>query len=159
MPQDYNIYLRSLDTSGQSDPTRPWSQGGDSQPTSVWNTEDGNIDKQINMASNPVQTLSGGINDILRKYVKVAVAFSVLKTLVNTTAATINFVAETMDRQSGNFGYVHGINNIKRGWRNITRPFSTAIEIAVESDKRRIENERRTLNIALLGDTMMNRGV
>lgn len=161
MPQDYNIYIRNMNTGGQSDPTRPWNQNGNGelQPTVAWNTEDGSIQQQISMGMNPAQLAAMGTSQALKAVAPIAVGYVVVKNLVKALSGATTFVSEVMAVQSGNFGYLHGIRNLRQEWQNFTHPFSTYINIAREENIRRIDNERRTLNIALLGETMINRGV
>lgn len=162
MPQDYNIYIRNMNTGGQSDPTRPWGQNGNSelQPTVAWNPQNVQAVAQgVNMGANPTQLAAMGVGQMSRLVPAIATAFVVKKLADKVFSVAHTFHAETLQRQSGDFGVSIRWNNLRQLYQNITNPFETMLNIAREEDNRRIENERRNLQMALLGETMINRGV
>lgn len=150
-----------MNTGGQSDPTRPWSNNGNDalQPTMAWNTEDGSIQQQINLGLNPTQLAYAGFDGAIKKIAGVAIAYTVVKNVASVVSKATAFVADVMAYQSGNFGYVHGLSNLRQEWYNVHHPFSMTLNMARETYARKNENERRTLNLALLGETMISRGV
>ena len=156
---DYNIYIRNMNTGGQNDPTRPWSNDNsspESNPTAAWveATQQG-----VSLGANPTQLASLGMGEVARMIPAIATAFVVKKLMDKVFNTAHTFHAETLQRQSGDFGASIRYNNLKQLYSNITNPFQTTLNIMVEEDSRRIENDRRNLQIALLGETMISRGV
>ena len=163
MPQDYNIYIRNINTGGQSDPTRPWSNdgvGGELQPTVAWNPQNVQAVAQgVGLGFNPNQLANMGRGQMSKLVPAIATAFAVIKLSEKVFNVAHSFYAETLQRQSGDFGVSIRWNNLRQLYQNITNPFETMLNIAREEDARRIENERKNLQLALLGETMVNRGV
>lgn len=159
---DYNIYIRSSGGSGQTNPTKPWSvdDSNDSvSPTTSWGEMTQYAVQGINLGANPAQLAAFGTTNVAKEKAKIAAAFAAVMISKKLVAKALTFVGETQARQQGDFSISHSLNNLNRLYSNITNPFNLTINMAVEEDNRRIENERRYLQRGLLGETQANRGV
>lgn len=150
---DYNIYIRTLGTSGgESSPTQPWSDDGE--------TGGKNPATAINKVSGFIQNPDSIIGSIMRtpigKIGAAAVLVGAMVAAISITDKAINMYQSYASSASGDYKYQIEYNNFKTQIHNGFHPFSTEIRkqmFNLQIKKENLANEQQRL---LLGGTFLN---
>lgn len=147
---DYNIYIRTLGTSGgESSPTQPWSDDGETGGTSPANA--------VKKVGSFIQNPDSLIGAVFRSPIgKLGIIGAVAAIAINVTdKATSNFFAYSSSA-SGDFKTAVAYNNVKTSIHNFFHPFSNAMQVQfnkLEIRKQNLANEQQRL---LLGGSFLN---
>lgn len=153
---DYNIYIHSAIASSQANPTQPWQSAGPNISSKNDDDFSSRIIKGVSKASgvmmNPDGMISQGVSMLVKAVPWVAIALVVAKVVDKIHTVAFDYEAlETGD-------YRHSVNwsNFKANLSWIFKPFSNTWNQFQAENKWRIENYRRSQEIALLGDSAIN---
>ena len=151
---DYNIYIHSAETGGGiSNPTTPWNAnkeaGGGNSQTESWAS---NVSKAAGVVGNPDMLVGMSASKFMKAIPAIAAAYVVCKTASAIYETNINIGSI----KSGDYTKVVKLNNFKATVNAITHPFSSTLNYLKQRIEWDVENERRTLERELLGDSVIN---
>ena len=147
---DYNIYIRSLDGGGSANPTTPWKMGQETQTTS-WQAPDAR--EVISTIANPDTLVAKGVGAVMKAVPWVALAFAVVKG-AQSVYSDIILPHETM--LTGDYRQSVAYSNFQNTMHQIFAPISHAVNYQKAKLEMKIENDKRTQNRLLLGDSELN---
>lgn len=161
---DYNIYIHAVGGSSASEfnPTVPWGikeqgapSGATSDVTSWGNNQEielGMISSVANTASNPDSLIQMGVSALAKAFPWVAVAIAVVMTAEKIYSTCLDFSS----LQSGDYSTLIGYNNFKANINSFLHPYSTTMNRYRENLVNNLDNDRKSLQRALLGDSVIN---
>lgn len=159
---DYNIYVRAIGTSNASvdNPTVPWSQRETTSPTVPWGQTEGNftgfnagrVARTAAIFSNPDSIIGGAISKGMKALPAIAAAYAVIKTIEKVYETCLDF--STL--KSGDYGPQIAFENTRKSIGNIFKPVSTSINALRSQTQNQVDNQRRSQNRELLGDSVIN---
>lgn len=159
---DYNIYIHTIGSTGNANPTTPWSKSGNTSPTNPWDNEESeessgsgsivkSLAKGISFLNNPDSILGAGISTIAKAIPYVAVAAMVVKTGVKIYEGVSNYEA-----LMGDYRRKTQYENARNILNNITHPFQSSVTAVKTAFLTQLDNDRRTMQRELLGDSIIN---
>lgn len=160
---DYNIYIHSTDNSNNGSMTIPWgSATQQNSPTAAWvspeEKDSGGSGESFKMKS-PSQLLQMGTSALEKAIPEIAIAMAIVAVAnkaFNTAEKVIDAALPFYVAETGNYYQNIVWENIKNTVNVIKDPFGTTYNILRARQTTRLENQRRTMQREILGDSMIN---
>lgn len=156
---DYNIYIHApFGGSGEFSQTKPWKseEGGGSGLTTPFTGESNQAVKSafgaLSKFSNPDSLIGMGVSAISKAVPWIACAMIVLSITDKVITTSLDFATV----ESGDYSVQIGLANFKQNVSNLIRPFSSSLNYFKNEQQIRIQNQRRTMQRELLGDSIIN---
>ena len=151
---DYNIYIHAVESSsGTGSQTKPWSTTNESQgqdQTQPWGkAELGQIKSGL---MSPMGAAGGAISQAARYVPAIAASYAAVK--IGSKLFELQNTYETIT--SGDYRLANKMHDFKAALSFCSSPISSIINIMLEKVKIKVENEKRTMERELLGDSVIN---
>ena len=151
---DYNIYIHNLGGgNNQVNPTKPW-KSTDVSPTQSWSEKDTSL---VESEQTPPFIANEAIGTLSKYKGKVGVAVAAATAVVETSYQILKQITPFIAAETGDFRMSTAISNYESLKNSIFNPVSTVIQLARQSQQFRLEDQRKTMNRELLGDSEINR--
>lgn len=152
---DYNIYIH--DSTGSSSQTEPWKAGA--SQTQPWGQGAGDFQKVLETASNPDSLIPSFSPQMIAKLGKLGVAVACAYAVVKVADKVASEYASWLQVETGDSRANLQLQEFHTTIRNMSNPFSTAINYIKAEQSYRVQNLKQAQNKLLLGDSLDNGGV
>ena len=159
---DYNIYIHTVSTSGESSPTTPWQlkdDGGESTGSSGETVSGGGFSPStaVRRAGAFLTNPDSAIGSVLSSTVaKAGIAAFAVGTLIKITDIVLTEYSNAESTLGGKSDLSRNIANFKQTIHNIFHPYSMVMDVFRTSQKIRAENAQNEQERLLLGGTLTN---
>lgn len=154
---DYNIYIHDNTSGSSSSNTEPWKTG--SKQTEPWQEGAGELNKVLQTASNPDSLIPSFSPQMIAKLGKLGVAVACAYAVVKVADKVASEYASWLQVETGDSRATLQLQEFHTTIRNISNPFSTAINYIKAEQSYRVQNLKQAQNKLLLGDSIDNGGV
>ena len=155
---DYNIYIHSTSTVGQNDnPTRAWSNQIVQTPTAAWKESDMSGQGLNDPLSNVAPFIANESMEALKYGGSTLSTIAVAAAIIKTGWEALKLHDSFASANKGDFRLTLSMRNFETMVNSVFRPVSTTIGYLRSEFEINRENQRRTMQLELLGDSDINR--